>query len=129
MLLECSLKTRCTVGKLSHRTQPACDRYDNIYAIRKTIEALRDIARWSTGDMVEQAFTGFVALPAPQSPYEVLGIRTGASEDEIEAAYRARAKAAHPEIGPWCFGTASTLSPGNWHPPRSTCVLEQFARI
>jgi hypothetical protein len=52
----------------------ACDKwrdaYDNIYAIGKTIEALRGIERWGTGDMVEQAFTGFVALPAPKSPSE-----------------------------------------------------------
>jgi hypothetical protein len=38
----------------------ACDKwqdvYDNIYAISKTIEALRGIERWGAGDMVEQAF-------------------------------------------------------------------------
>jgi hypothetical protein len=48
----------------------ACDRWDrigdNIYAIAKTIEALRGIERWGSGSMVEQAFTGFVALPAPK---------------------------------------------------------------
>lgn len=47
----------------------ACDRWlkveDNMQAIAKTIEALRGIARWGTGDMMEAAFHGFVALPAP----------------------------------------------------------------
>ncbi len=47
----------------------ACDRYSrataNIQAIAKTINALRGISRWGTGDMMEAAFTGFVALPAP----------------------------------------------------------------
>lgn len=44
----------------------ACDRYDlihdNIHAIAKTIEALRGIERWGASDMLERAFTGFVAL-------------------------------------------------------------------
>lgn len=44
------------------------DVYGNIYAIGKTIEALRGIERWGTGDMVEQAFTGFVALPPRNLP-------------------------------------------------------------
>ena len=48
----------------------ACDRWDrigdNIYAIAKTIEALRGFERWGSGSMVEQAFTGFVALPPPK---------------------------------------------------------------
>ncbi len=81
----------------------ACDRWDriqdNIYAIAMTIEALRGIERWGTGDMVEQAFTGFVALPAPKNPYEILGVGPDASDDEIDAAYRLRAKSAHPDTG------------------------------
>ena len=81
----------------------ACDRWDsvadNVQAIRKTIEALRGIERWGSGSMVEQAFTGFVALPAPKDPHEILGVRPGASAEEIDAAYRQKAKAAHPDKG------------------------------
>ncbi len=57
----------------------ACDDWwyvkDNVRAIGKTIEALRGISRWGTGDMIERAFQGFVALPAPESKrwYAVLG--------------------------------------------------------
>lgn len=91
----------------SYKKQPmcfACDRWDriqdNIYAIAMTIEALRGIERWGSGSMVEQAFTGFVALPAPRSandPWGLLGIRPGATEAEIDAAYREKAKKAHPD--------------------------------
>lgn len=92
----------------TYKKQPmcfACDRWDriqdNIYAIAMTIEALRGIERWGSGSMVEQAFTGFVALPPPRSgstdPWDLLGIRPGATEAEIDAAYREKAKKAHPD--------------------------------
>jgi hypothetical protein len=81
----------------------ACDRWDcvadNIQAIRKTIEALRGIERWGTGDMVQQAFNGFVALPAPPSAWKVLGVKPGASWTEINEAYREKAKKAHSDVG------------------------------
>jgi hypothetical protein len=82
----------------------ACDRWtrieDNMRAISKTIDALRGIARWGTGDMIEQAFTGFTALPAPEAWWQVLGL-TGphASRDEIEQAHRRLAMQHHPDRG------------------------------
>ncbi len=79
-----------------------CDRWDsvtaNMQAIRKTIEALRGIERWGTGDMVEQAFTGFIALPG-NSPWDILGLKPGSSRDDIETAYREKAKRCHPDKG------------------------------
>ena len=57
----------------------ACDDWDtvtdNVRAVGKTIEALRGIARWGTGDMMERAFQGFVALPSPETEpwWSVLG--------------------------------------------------------
>jgi len=67
----------------------ACDDWrrveDNVRAIGKTIEALRGIARWGTGDMMERAFQGFAALPAPgEEPWwSVLGFY-----DEAEALFQ-----------------------------------------
>ena len=49
--------------------------------------------------MVQQAFTGFMALPAPPSAWELLGLKPGAPEAEIDAAYRRKAKQAHPDAG------------------------------
>lgn len=81
----------------------ACDRWDkvgdNIQAIRHTIAALRGIERWGTGDMVQQAFTGFVALPSQDNPYDVLGVKPNATHDEIEDSYRQKAKMCHPDRG------------------------------
>lgn len=81
----------------------ACDRWatigENIHAIAKTIEALRGIERWGSGDMMERAFTGFTALPPPiitappaRDWHDVLCVSPGAPLDAIEAHYRMLAK-------------------------------------
>lgn len=81
----------------------ACDRWDkvehNMQAIAKTIEALRGIERWGSGQMVQQAFTGFVALPAPEQPWQVLGLSSHATRAEVEAAYKKLAALHHPDRG------------------------------
>lgn len=87
----------------------ACDRWDrvedNIYAIAKTIDALRGVARWGTGDMMQAAFTGFAALPPPivagmsRPWWDVLGVPQTAGRPEIEAAYKRLASQNHPDKG------------------------------
>src|SRR5699024_4419079 len=86
----------------------ACDEWDrlrdNVQGIRKTIEALRGIARWGSGDMMQQAFTGFSALPDRESAAqrhwaEVLGVSSTASKSEIIEAYRRARRCAHPDSG------------------------------
>ena len=81
----------------------ACDRWntvkDNMRAIERTIEALRSIERWGSGSMVEQAFTGFAALPSPEQPFQVLGVGANASREEVERAYRLLAAKHHPDRG------------------------------
>lgn len=82
----------------------ACDRWvkveENVRAIAKTIEALRGIERWGTGEMVQAAFTGFLELPARPMPaawHLTLGVKAHASTEEVTEAYRALAKATHPD--------------------------------
>lgn len=79
----------------------ACDRWakveHNIQAIAKTIEAMRGIERWGSAEMMDRAFTGFAALPAPEQWWQVLGVDQGASAAEIAAAYRRLATEAHPD--------------------------------
>lgn len=81
----------------------ACDRWDkiedNIRAVEKTIEAVRGIDRWGASEMMERAVQAFEALPPPKSCWDILGIKPGASHDEINAAYRERARRAHPDAG------------------------------
>jgi len=85
----------------------ACDRWskieDNMQAIRHTIDALRGISRWGTGDMVDAAFAGFTALPAyvPPEPWRsVLELNEMAfSLADAEAAYMKLAKIHHPDRG------------------------------
>lgn len=82
-------------------TALACDKWDrvadNIAALAKHIEALRGMDRWGVGT-AKQAFAGYQALPAPEEWWQVLGVSESASKAEIEAAYRAKAKTAHPDM-------------------------------
>jgi hypothetical protein len=86
----------------------ACDSYwtlqDNIHAIAKTIEALRAIERHGSSNMMERAFTGFAALPAPiqagvKRPWrDVLEYgNEPANEGRICRHYRILAKGLHPD--------------------------------
>jgi hypothetical protein len=84
----------------------ACDAWnhvqDNMHAVALTIEALRGISRWGTGDMMEAAFRGFAALPAPgqsggMDPWKILGLPLNANKDELTEAFRALAKKFHPD--------------------------------
>ena len=81
----------------------ACDTYDdvrgNIRALGLTLEALRGIERWGASDLLDRAFTGFVALAAPEQWWQVLGIAQSASHAEIDAAYRRLARTEHPDHG------------------------------
>ena len=85
----------------------ACDRFkyvkENIQAISKTIDAIRGIERWGASDMMERAFTGFLALPekASQPWREVLGLQgTGfISPDVIDARFKELALKHHPDHG------------------------------
>lgn len=88
----------------------ACDRWrkieDNLQAVAKTIEALRGVARWGTGDMMESAFTGFTALPAPgpttaRGWREVLGFPPDRTPpiSEVESNYKYLRSQNHPDKG------------------------------
>lgn len=77
---------------------------DNIYAIAKTIEAMRGIKRWGGGEVLERTFTGLTALPSPETaggvdPYQVIGIDRGASDVEIRRAFNKARSKAHPDHG------------------------------
>lgn len=84
----------------------ACDKFDrtwkNMRAISKTIEALRGIDRWGSSEMLDRAFTGFAALPAPGAVkpwHEVLDIPAHTPTAEVKARYRELAKRRHPDAG------------------------------
>lgn len=80
----------------------AIDRYtriaDNLAAIAATIEAMRAIERHGGATILNRAFQGFTALPAPESWWQVLGLKSpSATKAEIEAAHRALIMKHHPD--------------------------------
>ncbi len=86
------------IAKDLYRTPEA-----NLRAIGLVVEALRSIERHGGAELLDRAFTGFAALPAPDEidwraelgllPNEPLAV------ESIEMAYRVRAKRAHPDAG------------------------------
>ncbi len=91
----------------------ACDTYRkvrwNLRAIGATVEALRSIQRHGASSMLEQAFTGFAALPAAGhvAPWwEVLGVSEDATAEQVRAAHRELAMLHHPDRG----GDASRMA-------------------
>lgn len=91
----------------------ACDTYRkvrwNLRAIGATVEALRSIQRHGASSMLEQAFTGFAALP-PHVEHEpwwkTLGLTSDATEDDVRERFRALAQVHHPDRG----GDATIMS-------------------
>lgn len=86
-----------------------CDTYDtvagNIAAIAAHIEATRAIERHGVATVAEM-FEGFAALPPPKSCWDILGVPRGAGRDAIDAAFRSKAKTAHPDLG----GSAAAMA-------------------
>lgn len=83
----------------------ACDRWtrtaDNIAAIAGHIKAIRAIDRYGVGS-IEQAFAGYQALPAKGATWRTtLGFDPdeAVSLTDVDEAYRARAREAHPDAG------------------------------
>lgn len=83
----------------------ACDRWhsvaDNMAAIAGHIEAIRAVDRYGVGTM-EQAFSAYKALPADTAAdwrMVLFGVKDCvATVEDVQAAYRARAREVHPDI-------------------------------
>ena len=74
----------------------------NLQAIHHVIEARRVELRHGTLALVRASFMGFKALPPPPGQaqwWDVLGVPRTATRDQIEAAWKAKAKTAHPDTG------------------------------
>jgi hypothetical protein len=75
--------------------------HDNLRSIGLAIEHLRGLERHGGATMMERAFEGFAALPNADMVecFAALGLRADATEDQINAAFRERARNAHPDTG------------------------------
>lgn len=81
----------------------AVDRWDkvadNIAALAAHIDAIRRIERYGVGTL-DQAFAGYTALPPTEADWWlILGVSERATLEEVETAFRERAKKLHPDVG------------------------------
>jgi hypothetical protein len=83
----------------------ACDVYstveDNLWALVRTLDALRQIERDGSPALINRAFKGFAALPDPDARqwWEVLSVDKTADNDTIRKAYFTLARQHHPDKG------------------------------
>lgn len=84
----------------------ACDSFyeleDNLHAIARTINAMRQMERDGSSEILKQAFRGFKALPETAGGggwWKVLDVSVNASAEQINEAYRKLAKEHHPDNG------------------------------
>jgi hypothetical protein len=81
----------------------ACDLYttveDNLWALCRTLDALRQIERDGSPSLIQRAFKGFAALPDPDARtwWDVLQVPASASIEAIRAAYFRMARQYHPD--------------------------------
>lgn len=84
----------------------ACDTFDkigcNLYAISKTIAAMRSIERYGCSELLSRAFTGFKALPDPNNKEQefwgdILDVSKDATIEEMKKAFYRKAKELHPD--------------------------------
>ena len=71
----------------------------NLQAIHHVLEARRVELRHGTLALVRATMTGFVALPAPKSWWEVFGVAQSSPRDVIMHAYKTLARQRHPDRG------------------------------
>lgn len=94
----------------------AIDRYDrvadNLAAIAATLEAMRAIERHGGAMILERAFLGFTALPAPNTWRAVLEWpdEQPVNLSDVKVRYRQLAKERHPDAG----GSDAQMAELNW---------------
>jgi len=82
----------------------ACDVYstveDNLWALCRTLEALRQIERDGSPELIDRAFKGFAALPDPEALewWQVLHVSRTSDNEEIRRAYLQLVKKYHPDV-------------------------------
>lgn len=73
---------------------------DNMRSLRLAINHLRGLNRHGGGHMMERAFSGFEALPAPSAAdawWNVLGVQRDTTVAEAKSAFRAMSFKHHPD--------------------------------
>lgn len=86
---------------------------NNLAALAATLEAMRAIERHGGKRILERAFTGFLALPAPNTWRAVLGFTedAGPTLAQVKRQYRQEAMGAHPDAE---TGNHTKMAELNW---------------
>lgn len=93
-----TIKFRHPSGKTVTVSKDNLTSENNLRALYLCLEDIRLIEKRGLGDLVGIVLMQ-IAGPGQRTAYDVLGVKATAGMAEIEAAYRAKAKTAHPDAG------------------------------
>lgn len=73
---------------------------DNLAAVAASLNALRAIERHGGAQILDRAFAGFTALANPDTfdPWAELGLKPGASAEDINGQFRKLSRDRHPDV-------------------------------
>lgn len=71
----------------------------NLKVLALCIRDMRMLERRGVSETMQSAYLQLAGPASERDPFEVLGLRPGASSAEVEAMFKVRAKAAHPDTG------------------------------
>jgi hypothetical protein len=72
---------------------------DNLRVLYLAVEAMRLNEKRGLGEVIQDAYLQLAGPAQAIDPYELLGIRPDAPIEVVEAAYKAKARTAHPDQG------------------------------
>lgn len=76
--------------------------WENMLALARGVEAMRKLSRYGISEFIDRAFTGFKAIPENVNQrhwFDVLGVKSSCTEQDIKSAYRKLAQIHHPDAG------------------------------
>lgn len=74
----------------------------NMRALGLALKSMRDMERYGATELLDQAFTGFTALPPAMKDrpwFDILGVKRDAPAEVVKGAYLEAAKRYHPDTG------------------------------
>lgn len=80
-----------------------CDHWytvrENVRALGMAVDYIRGLKRCGAGQIQDRAFEGFARLPSGEDCWAILGLRRGATRQQVSERFRELGRTSHPDRG------------------------------